>query len=233
MRKKKELFDRGESSVWMREYEGKYVKGGINAIFPMFNEDAHMMPHKELYYSHILKDFSNMSWYCMTDPGSTSVFGALIVAINKYTKEIFVLDELYEKNSNATSTSIIWPQLEAKMLELNPSISPESDQWYRGYDQAAAWFNNEMWNQFQVSFCKTQKFTTDKLEMISLIKDLFIKNNIIISDRCVNLKEELEKYSTDKNGRISEIWDHLIDCMRYILKADGYSIRPDTPLSSA
>ena len=37
-----------------------------------------------------------------------------------------------------------------------------------------------------------------------------------ISDRCVNLCNEIEKYSLDDKGNIPKVNDHLIDCFRYL-----------------
>jgi len=226
-RKKAALEAKGEIDVWMREYEGKFVKGGSGAIFPMLNESEHVLAHNLLYRQYIRKDVGKLEWYCMTDPGTTTAFAGLIVAINKYTKQVFLLDEVYETRTANTSVSIVWPKLEKKMLELNPHILPSGDEWYRGYDEAAAWFMNEMYDQYGIAFSKTSKRDTNKEDGISLIKDMLLKGRLIMSDRCLNLFKEMEGYVKDKNGKIPKKNDHLIDCFRYVLWACGYSIKSE------
>jgi hypothetical protein len=45
-----------------------------------------------------------------------------------------------------------------------------------------------------------------------------------ISDRCVHLANEVEKYSLDDKGNIPKINDHLIDCWRYLNGAAHYNM---------
>lgn len=223
-RKKKQLEERGELDVWLREYMGQYVKGGSGAIFPMLMEDKHVMDHDLLYRTYIRRDINKLEWYCFTDPGTTTAFAGLIVAYNPYTKHLYALDEVYETQTINTSVSIVWPKIEKSMLNLNPHVLPIGDEWYRGYDEAAAWFMNEMYDQFQVSFSPTRKKDTNKENGISLIKDILLQGKLTISTRCVHLFKEMEGYIKDKNGKIPKKDDHLIDCLRYILQAIGYSI---------
>lgn len=224
VRKEKELTERGERDVWEREYMGKYVKGGSGAIFPMLSKEDHVQDYDNLWRQEIRRDVGKIDWYCMTDPGTTTVFAGLIVGINKYNKKVFVLDELYETQTINTSVSIVWPKLRKKMLNVNPNQNPSGDYWYRGYDEAAAWFMNEVYDQFGVAFSKTNKKDTNKEDGISLIKDMLLKGKLIISDKCVNLFSEMEGYMKDDKGRIPKKDDHLIDCLRYVLWAAGYSI---------
>lgn len=224
-RKEQELKDRGEWDVWEREYMGKYVKGGSGALFPMLSKEKHVEDHDLMYSQSIRRDVNKLEWFCVVDPGTTTVFAGLIVAINKYTKEVFILDELYENQTMNTRVSVVWPKLQEKMLQLNAGVDPKGDYWYRGYDEAAAWFMNEAYDQFGVAFSPTRKRDSNKEEGISLIKDMLAKGKIHMSDRCKKLFFEMENYVKDKNGKIPKKDDHLIDCLRYTLWAAGYSIR--------
>lgn len=223
-RKRKQLEDKGELDVWMREYEGVFVKGGSGAIFPMLKEHEHVMDHDLMYREFIRKDVSKLEWYCFTDPGTTTAFAGLIAAYNPYSKHMYLLDEVYETQTINTSVSIVWPKLERKMLNLNPSELPKGEGWYRGYDEAAAWFMNEMYDQFGTSFSPTRKRDSNKEDGISLIKDMLLQGKVTISSRCKHLFKEMESYVKDKNGKIPKKNDHLIDCLRYVLWASGYSI---------
>jgi hypothetical protein len=93
---------RGEEEVIQREYYSRIVPGGKRAIFPMLTQD-HIMPAKEME-KVLKKDYKKMEWYCIADPGSTTCFAALIVAINPYTKHVYICNEIYEKDRNLTST---------------------------------------------------------------------------------------------------------------------------------
>jgi len=47
---------------------------------------------------------------------------------------------------------------------------------------------------------------------------------LIISDRCVHLFEEMQKYAKDDRGNIPKRHDHLIDCLRYLLGLSNYNM---------
>lgn len=60
---------------------------------------------------------------------------------------------------------------------------------------------------------------------------MLLKGFLVMSDRCENLYWEMNKYSTDENGRIPKEDDHAIDALRYLLNAANYHQVPmDQPL---
>ena len=225
-RKQEELKEKGEHDVWMREYMGVFVKGGSGSIFPMLDKSKHVYDHDLLHRLHIRKDASKLQWYCVVDPGSATAFAGLIAAIDPYNRNIYLLDEVYESGADSTSTGIIWPKLQSKMLDVNPGVDPKGDTWQRVYDQAALWFMAEVYSQFQVSFYRTNKVDSNKEDGISLIKDLLLHNRLFISDRCENLYKEMEGYIKDSKGKVPKKNDHLIDSLRYLLWADSYEFIP-------
>lgn len=221
-RERETLFAKGEEHLWYSQYEAKIVKGGQRVIFPMFSEADHIFKH-EILHEHVLKDASNLDWYCIADPGSTTVFGTLFAAINNYTKEIYILDEIYATNQKDTSTGIICPQMLTMSQELYPRSSFEDD-WFKGYDEAAAWFHTEVVARYGWGFLQTIKAQNKKENGISLLKDCFLNYTIKISDRCENLKNELNKYVCDADGKYPKHGDHLIDCLRYLLGFANYTV---------
>ena len=138
---------RGETDVIKREYFGEISLGGRNSIFPMF--DPKKMGSFKGVMNDIQKDIKKLDWYCITDPGTTTCFAVLFAAINPYTKQVYLLDELYETSQENTTVRQIYPRIKAKMKELNPHI--EIDDWYKVYDEAAAVCyrtNGSIWRLF-------------------------------------------------------------------------------------
>ena len=218
----KQLIARGEEDVVQLEYYSKVMQGGKKSIFPMFSPDKHVMPH-DVLMRELSADLKRMEWYLIADPGTVSCFGALLACVNPYSKIVYILDEIYEKNQRDTSTRRIYPRMEAKALDLYKGSSVDDD-WYKVADEAAAWFMNEVMDQFYVYFAQTNKNSNKKEEGLSLIKDQMIHKLVKISDRCVNLIGEVEKYSIDDRGNIPKIHDHLIDCWRYLNAAANYNM---------
>ncbi len=227
------LTKRGAHDELQREYYGKYVKGGSRSIFPMLSRDLHVVHHEKLR-AELSRDLKKLQWFLLTDPGTATCFGALIYALNPYTKQVYILDEIYERRPSETSVSKIWPAMRDKMVEANPHLLPADDEWYRTYDEAASWFCNEMLDRFNVGFAPTQKAANKKENGLSLIKDQLIHNKLMISDRCKWLIWEMENYILDDQGKIPKKNDHLIDCLRYGNATAAYDpnlVQEPVPLS--
>lgn len=218
----KQLIARGEEDVVQLEYYSKVIQGGKRNIFPMFTKRDHVFDHKELI-REISPDIKRMEWYLIADPGTVTCFGALLACVNPYSKQVYILDEVYEKRQAETSVRRIYPRMEAKALDLYPG-SDIDDDWTKTADEAAAWFMNEVMDQYQIYFSQTSKVHNKKEEGLSLIKDQLIHKLVKISDRCVSLVGEVEKYAVDDRGNIPKIHDHLIDCWRYLNAAANYTM---------
>lgn len=211
---------RGENDVIKREYFGEIAVGGRNAIFPMFDPKK-LRPFQGVM-NDISKDLKKLDWYCITDPGSTTCFAVLFAAINPYTKQVYLLDELYETAQENTSVRQIYPRIKAKMKELNPHI--DVDDWYKVYDEAAAWFATELMGQFGDYFMPTAKHLHKKDNGLSLCKDQMIYEAITFSDRMVKLRWEIQNYVRTDKGDVPKKNDHLIDCWRYLNAAANYDM---------
>ena len=219
---KEKLIARGEDDVWVREYEARFIRGGAGSIFPMVSEERHFKPHEEITLE-LQRDLKKLEWYCITDPGTTTCFAALFAAVNPYTRKIYILDEIYEKDQAHTSVRMIYPKLDAKMGEFYP-IGDVDEDWYKGYDEAAAWFASEVLHQYGTSFFPTQKHMHKKEHGLSIIKDVLLHDLVVISNRCKNLLWEMENYVKDDKGNIPKRDDHLIDCFRYFMAAANYDM---------
>jgi hypothetical protein len=212
---------RGEDDVVEREYFGKISVGGRHAIFPMF-DNKYIKKHSDIL-QEIKYDLKKLDWFCIADPGSTTCFAVLFGAINPYTKQVYLLDELYETKQENTSIRRMYPRIEAKMKEMHPNGSIEDD-WIKVYDEAAAWFATEIMGQYNIYFSPTAKHMHKKDHGLSLIKDQMIHNFVTISDRCLKLKWEIQIYVKTDKGDIPKKNDHLIDTWRYLNAAAHYSM---------
>ena len=224
---------KGEFAKVWREYFGKFVPGGSSNVFPMFNPDIHVKPHNQIMEQFIKPDIKRFEWYLMADPGTTTVFGAVFAAIHPYTKHIYILDEIYETDRNLTTTNIMWEEMVKKSNDLYPSGDVSNfDDWTKGYDQAAAWFENEMRYNHGINFIPTDKINNRKEHGISLLKDLFLMNLMTISDKCVHTIKEISRYQTNDRGEFIKKNDHNIDNLRYILAMSHYDINQAVPPSA-
>jgi len=216
----KGLYLRGEGDVWEREYAARYVKGGARRIFPMFNDKA-VVKHDELM-AKIKRDMKKLKWFWWADPAGATCFAVLFVAINPYTKQVYVLDEIYEKEQHEMTTR----RLGERIIEKREELYYKEENWRQGYDEAATWFMNEWSANFprQPGLEPSHKHLNDKLVGLSLMKDMMLQRKLWVSDRCKWFVWEIENYIKDKNGKIPKINDHLIDDFRYILGAEFYDI---------
>jgi hypothetical protein len=214
--------ERGEEDVFEREYLAKYVKGGSRAIFPVFKSPTydetgetiveyseHVRPHDEI--KRMLSIFpKDWEYYVAYDAGTVTCFAVLLAALNTVTRQVIYLDEIYEKDQSKTTSISIYRRAQDLMLEYG-----EVD-WYEVYDNAAAWFANEV-NAEEEDACliPCTKDYNRKEDRLSMIKDMMIRGYHLESERCKFLRWETENYYIDDKGKIPKSDDHLQDCRRY------------------
>lgn len=214
--KRTELYNKGEGYIWEREYMALRVKGSHNRVFPMLSDKIKIDPSQVKEIIH--RDGRKLEYILWTDPGVVTVFGVLFGIFNRFSKELYIVDEIYEKDKSNNAVSIIGKRI----LEKRDAI--RQTEWRQGYDEAETWFQREMLDQFEESFEPSHKHLNDKEDGISLIKDLMLKHKLFISTQCAQLFWELDNYYLDKHGKLQKKNDHLIDCLRYMLGALHYSL---------
>ncbi len=226
-KKKAELIRKGQWDVWAREYEAKRVKGGSNAIFPMFAKDKHIVKY-ETVISEVRRYPKDWEYVYQFDPGSRTVFAGLACICNKRTKKFVVVDEIYEKTAMRQTTGVIYPMARTQM----DTIRPYNDDWLEGYDHAAAWFANEVLFQYERALMPCEKDVKTKNDKESMIRDMMLNGFFFITDKCVNLKSEIENYIKDEKGSTKKCSDHALDCVRYALNAINYDFTPDMAIKT-
>jgi hypothetical protein len=211
IRKEKELRDKGEYWKWQKEYLAMRVRASGNNIFPMLSKDRHVKYYKDMM--SIIGCFPKQwDFYGGFDPGSATCFAFLAVAINRYTKQVFVLDQIYATKLADCRVDSVLP----KAIAIMRDIMPHQDSWLCVYDYAATWFMNEAQSPAYIDDINLIPCTKDlknKENKLSLMKDILIKDqNFFMSERCIQedkgLYWEMEKYATDDKGKIPKENDH-------------------------
>ena len=240
-RSKQAAIAKGEWAKYMREIEAEIVAGGANSIFPMFEiprydekgnfvgSSRHVKPHKDLI-REVSIHYKDYEFHWMSDPASASCFAMLFVAIHKESKKVIVLDEIYEKDKGKMSTKQMAPRAFKKMEEIS-----HIDLFHKGYDHAAAWFNNEMIAEYGIGLvpCTKARSQNEKEDQLSVIKDFLLEDLYVVSDKCKNHISEMATYATDDDGKIPKKNDHTIDNVRYIFKAAGLNTLPKTRIKKS
>lgn len=218
---KETYYKNGNWDEWETEWEARYVFGGKRTVLSAFRpdgSDAHVVP-TELLLDRVLPDARHLRWFQVYDPGFATCFAVVFAAINPYTSEVFILDEIYETDRNKLSVNDIWPRVQAKEAALNPG-----GKWRRIYDSAAPGFPNEVrarWGR-QYGFQPTFKEKDDEDKYFRIWNGALATNRMWIASRCSALIFEMENYLTEEDGRYVDADNHGLDCMRYLLKAANY-----------
>ena len=204
------------------------VRGSGRSIFPMLDKSKHVRHHRDIE-SMIGLTPKHYDYFAAFDPGSAKCFAVVFGCVNRYSKQVFILDEIYATKMEDTRVDSIVPNA----IGIMRSIYPFLDDWHCVYDYAATWFMNEVQAQYseELNVFPCQKDLKNKETKLSLIKDMLVKGFLVISDKCNKLYWEMEKYATDENGKIPKEDDHAIDALRYLLNAANYHQVPaDAPL---
>lgn len=219
---RKELLESGNEVIWYREYEGKMVFGGEDVVFPKWAPHNHWRTHK-VVMSYLQADRRKLKWYTVCDPATSSCFAVMFAVYNPLTQQIFIIDEIYEKDRKRMDSRQIWERIQAKQKELYPEATLKD--WRVIYDEAAAWFANEISANYKIGLVPSMKQRSSEENDISSIKLLMAQNNaLIVSDRCYWVRWEIESYTTDEYGRFRDTHNHLIDCFKYLMQNTGWRL---------
>lgn len=216
----KKLRDSGQEDVVQREYYSKIVPGGSNAIFPTFNEEIHTVGPIELN-RQLREEAKDLRWVVGCDPATSSTFAVVLMAINQKTKEVYLVDEIYENDQSELSPSRMWPRIQAMV---NKHALGDRHRVQYVSDEREGLFINEVRDQFRQHISPTQKHLHKKHNGISLIRDLFLFEIIKISKECVNGIKEIREYARDSKGNVPKKNDHFIDSARYALGHMNYTV---------
>jgi len=226
--KKADLIRRDKYNIWLREYEGKMVFDTDSAIFPFFSEKKHVYAHSYLV-NVIHRDRNKLRWYDLYDPGTSTTFAGLFIAHNPYTGQIFVLDEIYAQERKECTTQAVYK----KSIEIRADLYDYEDEWLGYYDEAAAWFANEVQDQFGRNLMPTHKQkkhrTNEEARAGESILNaaMMAEGLFLVSDRCQKFVWEILQYVIGEGGKYPTKNDHLMDLVFYYVNETNYSIIED------
>lgn len=225
---------RGDDDVMQRELYAEIVVSGSKALFPNLELPAydyqkeayvgyskHIRPHSEIM-ARLSKHPKDWEYYDTYDPGSAVCFAAPIGVMNKYTKEVIIIDCVYETSTLEMSTGRMYPRAKKIMDEINGY----EDAWYGTYDNAGLWYANEVLDRYDRALHPCEKDLKNKENKLGMIRDMLYEGKLIFSDRCMEgfsdnkgIIWEMINYRKDEHGKIPKINDHAIDALRYKLNA--------------
>lgn len=212
-KKKKELEKLGDIESWFREYEALFVKGGKGSIFPLIfkvKDKAFEKPN----------DLNKWQLIVGLDPASTSVFGVIFVLFNPYKKTIWLVDEIYESEQIAMTARNIWASVQRK-VQIFRDMGIKSVDYV--YDEAAAWFRNEIGEISSEWLVPTQKNQYGVEGYINVVRHVMADGLFNITPECIKTRWEFEQYQKDDNGNVPKKNDHLINAFQYVLGFLGFT----------
>lgn len=207
-RKKEELESMGEHEEWLRSYMAIYVKGGKRSIYPWI-----LKAIKYELTDILPKDLNKWRIVVSCDPASTSTFGVVIAFWNEYTKKLIVFDEIYETDSTKMTSRQMWKAIQEK-------LKPWTDK-VRGvdyvYDEAAAWFRNEI-SEIDPNIWLTPSRKTDfGIDgYINLVRNVMNHGLVQITSNCVKFFWEHENFIKNDDNKIPKENDHLVNAFQYL-----------------
>lgn len=215
-RQKQKMIAQGQLDVWMREYEAIFVKGSKNSIFPQVLNRT--FPRFEDVKP---KDLNKWTLWVGFDPASTSTFGVIFLLFNPYTKRVIIFDELYVQDPVKMTARAIYDAVCEKLEPIRGLVREVEF----AYDEAAAWFRNEISEidqEWWLTPSSKARFGADGY--INLVRAMFNKELLTICDSCPKLIWEMESYIKDEKGKIPKINDHNINALEYTLGACGLNL---------
>jgi hypothetical protein len=217
---RRSLIRRGDEGIWKREYLGQDSLDSQEMVFPLWSREKHLVP-RDVLYAQLKPNRTNLKWYTICDPGTTSCFAVLFAAYDPYNAKLYLVDEIYEKDGKKTHTKAIWQRIKEIETYWN-----KDGKWKRVADEAAAWFRKEMFYQFKISIEKTQKGKFKQEDQISLGRAIMAEDDMMmVSADNKFFKWELENYVKDEEGELPDVDDHLMDCFNYLLASCRFSLQ--------
>ena len=246
--KREELYARGRGDEWEIEYMARRIKSGSRSIFPMFEgptfkpmAEGQLYPEiddeKEIHTDHfrpynevwkkVTKYHKDWDYFMAFDPASASTFAVIFGAINSKSKEVVLIDEIYEKDKGKMTSKRIF----ARAMAMADGFPVLIEDIRLIYDTAALWFANEVNDNFGYGMEPAmkdinRKSNNEKENRLNLIKDMIFDGYLVLSDNCPNMAWEIMNYRVDDNGRIPKENDHLLDAFRYALANHYYNSIP-------
>lgn len=120
-----------------------------------------------------------------------------------------------------------WGEICRKKTALALEIGKPID-WNICYDEAAAWFANEIATQFGEGMTPSKKASINKDEGVSLFRDqLGIPNCWFAATEARMFIYEIENYRTNDKGEYPKTGDHCLDGYRYLIEFASITVNSE------
>lgn len=215
-REKERLYRVGRRNEWHREYMAEFIPESERAVIPQLNRE--LIKDTNDVLSDVLADGE---LYLALDPYNSSVFAALLAVYDPYKGRLYLLDVIREVDSSKASAASVWPRM--KELE---TAGYSIDDATIIYNQKTPWLRRDLQELCDISAIPSSGDNSDQSNNISLIKDMIMAGDLVVSSNCHPLVLESERYqSVGEEGRIPRIESRpLLNCLRFIVSACGYSL---------
>jgi hypothetical protein len=211
---------RGEEHIFLREYAALYIPGGRRQIFPMFDWLT-VAKSRRWLKENVKKNAEKFNWYVIADPANDSVFAVLFAAVNPDTRDVYIVDVIYETDRNKTSARLMNDAIRKTCLEWND----RPDAWFHAYDDHESWFQVESQQLKNApNWIPAGKYSQRKNTGVSQLKDCLLAHKFWVNVEADWLNTEFSNYCTDQNGKIPKGRDHTIDCARYLLIVSNWDV---------
>lgn len=213
---KKAHYARGESDIWLVEWEAEYIYGGSRSVLKGFSKERHAYDITILKnYTQFARERRELRWFVLYDPGYAKCFAALLCSFNPSTLEKIVWREIYETDRNKATCE----HINIKLIQFAEDLAIGHEPLVEIYDSAAPGFAIEMRKlRPHASFVPCFKQADDEEKYFRRINEEFTKDRLRISTLCHSTIFEIENYTTDDNGNYPDAHNHTLDLLRYFVK---------------
>lgn len=241
---KAELYEQGKVNEWKREYLAQFVLDNEHAVIPQLNKSK-ILPHADIMTK--VQKISEPQWVLAINPGNSTVMGALLCVYDDRSASLYVVDALYEWDSQEAAVRKSGEKLKTMVngygMQFGHVDSPYVDPDMRdfmveeeGLDEVEVvvncrypWLARDLYECFGVSAYVATAETKQAEYNINLIKDICIADRLFISEKAHKLVDEASKYTRNPESlkidgiRTVENQVLLVDCLKYVLDSVGYT----------
>lgn len=219
-KEQRRLESEGRHNEWRREYMAEYIASDEHAVLPQLNRG--MVEPKEDLIKVIKKNTEKMIYMVTMDPGNSTRFAALFSVYCPITSTIFILDSLFEDNSQKTSLSFIFQRINEITAEYKEIGLKVSDPIYV-HNCKCPWVQKDLNQVLDKASNPCNPEYKDVTYGINLLKDSIASGKIRVSDKCADLITESELFIRHhESGEVPKEPRQLINCLRYIPEACGF-----------
>jgi hypothetical protein len=243
-REKARLYKAGRENEWRREYMAEFILDNEHAVLPQLNKG--LLEDADSLLAGIRSCGDRVQWVLSINPGNSTVFGALLAAFDPKTATLYIVDALYEWNSDKASIRLAGEKLKELCAKYDLSFgsdvdpfgdsdglgildSEEDDQLTIVVNCRYPWLARDLYECHKVGVSESDPHTKQAEYNINLIKDICIAECLRISTDASQLVREAERYTRNSEtlklagARNTENQTLLIECLKYVLDAVGYT----------